>query len=176
MIAVSSLYTQGRTTPSVTTAGSDGSAIACAAGAAGSGLPKSGAAVNAPTGFQSAKFLTISRPNSAGSMSPEMMTTVFSGRYQRSWNALMLAPVAASSVLMLPIGDRSASGWPAKKVDRIASPIRTWGPGCSRCSASTTGRSAVTVASVSTGCSIIPDRIFRLSSSPASLAEGRSSL
>src|SRR3546814_8805754 len=61
----------------------------------------------------------ISLPPSTGSISPTSTTTVRLGRYQRSWNAWTAAGVAASSVLILPIGERSASGCPAKKVVRI---------------------------------------------------------
>ena len=109
-------------------------------------------------------------------MSPEMMTTAFSGRYQRSWNAFTLAPFAASSVSTVPIGERLASGWPAKNRPFIASCSLTCGPGCSRRSASTIGRSLDTAASVSAGAAIMPDRILRLSSTVWSVAEGRSSL
>ena len=52
--------------------------------------------------------------SAAGSASPATTTTVLSGRYHLSWNALMLSAVAAFSTSALPIGERSASGWPLK--------------------------------------------------------------
>ena len=108
-------------------------------------------------------------------MSPEMITTARLGRYQRSWKALRLAPFASVSAFSVPIGERSASRWPAKNVSRNASWNFICGPGCSRRSASTIGRSAATDASVRTGEAIMPDRMRSDSSSPASVADGRSS-
>ena len=93
-----------------TIGGNDGSTTVLVAAALGSGLPKSGAATAGPCPVQLAKFFTISDAAVAGSMSPDRITTVFSGRYQRSWNACTAAGVAASSVLIVPIGERLASG------------------------------------------------------------------
>ena len=111
-----------------------------------------------------------------GQYAPGVVRIVFDLKQAVQPQVFSLAPVAASSILIVPIGERSASGWPAKKVALTASPSRTCAPGCSRCSASTIGRSDATLASVRTGLSIIPDRIFRLSSTVVSVAEGRSSL
>ena len=47
------------------------------------GLPKSGCGVGAPTAFQSAKCFFTSASSAAGSASPAITTTAFSGRYQR---------------------------------------------------------------------------------------------
>ena len=109
-ITVSSWKRHGRSTPIATTEGMPGSTSVAVGGLVGSGLPKSGAGTSGPTGFHPAKFLTTRREKTAGSMSPEMMTTARLGRYHRSWNALSAAPVAPVSVFSVPIGERSASG------------------------------------------------------------------
>ena len=142
----------------------------------GLGSPKLGAGTIGPAGFQSPNHLVTCASSALGSASPATITTVLSGRYQRSWNARTLSAVAARSVASVPIGGRLASGWPWYKVWRVRSPTRWPSPACSRFSASTIGTSVPTPRGVKIGAVIMPDSSLKVSSSLGGAASGRSSL
>ena len=173
---VSFFCTHGRSTAMLTIVGSPASTTTFARGASFTGRPKSATGTAEPIGFQSAKYVLISASNVAGSASPEITTSVLSGRYQRSRNAFSEVAVAPFSVATVPIGDPLPSACPAKNSSRVASPTFCCGLVPSRSSASTVRRSVSTAACVTNAPDIMPDNILTVSSRPSGVALGKSSL